>query len=198
MQTDKNLFVNTEWLRVILIILVVAHHAAQAYGPTGGDWPVTDANSHPYFEIFFLFNASFFMGFFFFLSGYFLEGSLERKGTKSFIISRLLRLGLPLFLISIFLFGLISYSESDSSLNYAEYLLVEYIGRGSIEMGHLWFIAHLLTYSFLYALWHHFFGNTSQNTPTFPRHRAVALYTVLLAIIGAAIRNFYPQDEWGG
>ena len=33
-------------LRVAVIVLVVAFHAAQPYGPTGGEWPVTDpANS---------------------------------------------------------------------------------------------------------------------------------------------------------
>ena len=30
-------------LRVALIVLVVAHHAAQPYGPTGGAWPI----AHP-------------------------------------------------------------------------------------------------------------------------------------------------------
>ncbi|HEX6760180.1 MAG TPA: hypothetical protein VF086_17500 [Propionibacteriaceae bacterium] len=29
-------------LRVAVIVMVIAHHAAQAYGPTGGTWPVTD------------------------------------------------------------------------------------------------------------------------------------------------------------
>jgi peptidoglycan/LPS O-acetylase OafA/YrhL len=27
-------------LRVALIVLVIAHHVGQAYGPTGGSWPI--------------------------------------------------------------------------------------------------------------------------------------------------------------
>ena len=41
---DRLVFVDV--LRVAVIVLVVAFHAAQPYGPTGGEWPVTDpANS---------------------------------------------------------------------------------------------------------------------------------------------------------
>ncbi|MDY6940913.1 MAG: hypothetical protein SWY16_25055 [Cyanobacteriota bacterium] len=29
-------------LRVLLTILVIAHHSSLAYGPHGGDWPVSD------------------------------------------------------------------------------------------------------------------------------------------------------------
>ena len=32
-------------LRVCLVMLVVAHHAAQAYGPTGGFWPIRNPES---------------------------------------------------------------------------------------------------------------------------------------------------------
>ena len=36
-------FIDT--LRVGLTLLVVAHHAGQAYGPTGGSWPITNPQS---------------------------------------------------------------------------------------------------------------------------------------------------------
>ena len=58
-----------QWLRVFLISLVVAHHAGQPYGPTGGEWPVDDPVSSPWLGPFFALNAAFFMGFFFLLSG---------------------------------------------------------------------------------------------------------------------------------
>jgi glucans biosynthesis protein C len=29
-------------LRVAVIVMVIVHHTAQAYGPTRGTWPVTD------------------------------------------------------------------------------------------------------------------------------------------------------------
>jgi peptidoglycan/LPS O-acetylase OafA/YrhL len=37
-----------QWLRVVLIVLVVAHHAGQPYGPGGGEWPVDDPVESPW------------------------------------------------------------------------------------------------------------------------------------------------------
>jgi len=34
-------------LRVAAIVFVIIHHAAQAYGPTGGVWPVHDHAQKP-------------------------------------------------------------------------------------------------------------------------------------------------------
>lgn len=61
-------------LRVALIIMVVAHHAGQAYGPTGGVWPIVDAQHAAILGPFFAVNAAFGMGGFFLLAG---------RGTRS-------------------------------------------------------------------------------------------------------------------
>ncbi len=37
-----NRLVFVDVLRVGVIVWVVGHHAAQPYGATGGDWPITD------------------------------------------------------------------------------------------------------------------------------------------------------------
>ncbi|WP_027855907.1 hypothetical protein [Marinobacterium jannaschii] len=47
-------------------------------------------------------------------------------------------------LVSIFLFGLIAYSDSGFSGNYFCFLWSQYLGGGQLEMGPLWFIAQLL------------------------------------------------------
>ena len=39
MSTQRRLYF-LDYLRVALTMLVIAHHVAQTYGPTGGDWPV--------------------------------------------------------------------------------------------------------------------------------------------------------------
>lgn len=59
-------------LRVFLMVLVVAHHAAQPYGPTGGDWLIFNPERAAILGPFFAVNAAFFMGLFFFIAGYFL------------------------------------------------------------------------------------------------------------------------------
>ncbi len=96
-------------IRVLLIILVVAHHAAQPYGPTGGRWPlITPEHSYllgPFFHV----NASFFMGLFFLVSGYFLPAAYERKGEGKFLKERFLRLGIPLAVFALLLFPVFAY-----------------------------------------------------------------------------------------
>lgn len=60
-------------LKVLLTVLVVFHHAGQAYGD-GGAWPYSPSLSHEYvgwLGNFFPVNAAFFMGLFFFDFGLF-------------------------------------------------------------------------------------------------------------------------------
>jgi hypothetical protein len=45
-----------------------------------------------------LMNQAFFMGCFFLLAGFFTPGSYDRKGGRSFLADRLLRLGVPLLI----------------------------------------------------------------------------------------------------
>jgi len=66
---------------------------------------------------FFLFQShahAFSMSLFFFVSGYFIPASLERKGTNTFILDRLKRLGIPV-LIYIYSCGFIARVVADSA-----------------------------------------------------------------------------------
>ena len=38
----RNRIFYLDTLRIVLTILVIAHHVGQAYGPTGGYWPVQE------------------------------------------------------------------------------------------------------------------------------------------------------------
>ena len=67
-------------LRVAIIVMVIVHHAAQAYGPTGGAWPVTDAAQSDWFRPFYTVNAGVGLGLLFLLAGYFVPRSYDRKG----------------------------------------------------------------------------------------------------------------------
>ncbi len=188
-----------QWLRFILISLVVAHHAAQPYGPTGGDWPISDPVSSNWLGPFFLFNSAFFMGFFFFISGYFVSGSYDRKGGIAFIRGRVIRLAVPLALVSLFVFGLIAFSSSDTPDSFVDFLLYQYIGQWQVEMGPLWFIAQLLTLSIIYALWRSIMSPQKPSEPrvfSTPGNRAILIYALTLGAVGMIIRTFYQQDVW--
>src|SRR6202035_2523800 len=69
-------------LKVGLITLVVLHHALITYGAEGG-WYYAQKTTHigaiiP-MTLLVVINQSFFMGFFFFLSAYFIPGSYNKK-----------------------------------------------------------------------------------------------------------------------
>lgn len=83
--------------RTFLMLTVLLHHAVIAYTYFGH----TDPKSWIGFDIIVLATDSFFMTFFFFLSGVFVWPSLLHKAPRVFLRDRLLRLGLP-FTIAVF------------------------------------------------------------------------------------------------
>ena len=93
-QSERLYFVDN--VRVWIIMLVVAHHAGQAFGPTGGRWFIFNTEQVRMLDSFFYVNASFFMGLLFLISGYFSASSFDRKGFGRFLKDRLRRIGIPL------------------------------------------------------------------------------------------------------
>ncbi len=143
-------------LRVFCIIIVVLIHSAVTYSCIGS-WYYTEPTPLGGFEklFFFLFQShaqAFSMSLFFFVSGYFIPASLERKGVKTFILDRLKRLGIPV-LIYIFIIHPICVKLVYPQLNIAEFTLkgfhnLDFLGR----TGPLWFAFTLLIFSVIFAL----------------------------------------------
>ena len=163
-------------LKVFLTVLVIFHHAGQAYG-TGGGWAYTPSNSAefmPWIWHFFSTNASFFMGLYFLISGYFVPKSYDRNGGKAFVRKKLVRLGIPLLIMG----GLLS------------------ILAGKFETGHMWFVESLLVFCLIYAL-------IRQFVPALKSCRVQRLPLWALLGIGLVmgigsyfIRQVSPQDHW--
>jgi glucans biosynthesis protein C len=183
-------------LRVLLICLVVAHHAGQPYGPTGGEWPIDDPANTEWLGPFFGVNAAFFMGFFFLLAGYFTGVSYDRKGAAAFARDRLIRLGIPLVVFTFVVFPVTIYFWTQPPGGFLGFYLGDYIGGWNIEEGHLWFVAQLLLYSLLYALWRLYSADRPPAQLPVPGDAAILLYVVSLAIAGALVRAVSPQDAW--
>src|ERR1700758_90042 len=93
---DEKRLVFIDALRVAAFTFVIIHHAAQAYGPTGGFWPVHDRAQSDWFTPFYTANAAFGMGLMFLLAGYFVPPSYDRKGASRFLRERWQRVGIPL------------------------------------------------------------------------------------------------------
>ena len=160
-------------LKVLLTVLVIAHHAGQAYGPTGGAWPIFEAQRAGILGPFFSVNAGFFMGLFFLISGLFVPAAFDRKGARAFLQDRLVRFGAPLVIVGLTL-GLLT-------------------GKG-VEVAHLWFVAHLLVYGLLYAAWRQL--HLPAWRPGLPGHGAIARYALWLAAVTFVVRIGLPIDRW--
>jgi glucans biosynthesis protein C len=158
-------------LKVLLTALVIAHHAGQPYGPTGGFWPIFDAQRAAILGPFFSVNAAFFMGLFFLISAYFLPQAADRKGIRQFLTDRAVRLGVPLVLVGVGLFGALG-----------------------APIAHLWFVEHLLIYAVLYAVWREL-RLPAVRLPV-PNSLAIAAYTLLLAAVTFVVRLEFPIDRW--
>lgn len=194
---QKQRIVYVDVIKVFLTCIVVAHHAGQAYGPTGGVWPVTDNNKTNWLGQFFFINASYMMGLYFFISGYFMLFSLQRKTNLQFIKDRLVRLGIPLLFFTFFIFLPFNYLGSSTSSNLFVFFADTYFNKPPIATGHLWFVASLLMYSFIYLLL--FPKRNELATVIAVRPFRIAylfLYIVLLTLVTALVRLQYPIDVW--
>jgi surface polysaccharide O-acyltransferase-like enzyme len=103
-------------LRALTILLVVGFHSVLAYNawqpalmpPFDAppfDWrafPILDPERWFGFDLFCAFQYVFLMPLMFFLSGLFVWPSLRRKGVRTFLFGRLLRLGIP-FVVGVYL-----------------------------------------------------------------------------------------------
>jgi len=191
-------------LRAFLIILVIVHHAGQAYGP-GGAWPVIDGDPVRWLGTFFSINAAFFMGLFFFISGYVMPGAYDKYGAGGFLKSKVLRLVVPLAVVSFGIFVPINYAFGNypSFGSYVSHLMTN-DGVQSI-VGHLWFVQHLFIYSAVFAAAVYIkrkIRPRSGSEPSRADFSPVTLYAaavvllVSVALLSFAVRGEYPIDRW--
>lgn len=186
-------------LRVALIVLVVAHHTGQAYGPTGGEWPITDPPIMDWLGSFFIVNAAFFMGLLFLLAGYFVPRSYDRKGARSFAMGRWKRIGVPLAFFALLVNLPVAYFLDEESSSLGEFLRASYQNGWQEVYIHLWFLGHLLLYSAIYVGWRKFSDRRPRATPTrwpVPTHATIVGFVVVLAVVTWVVRIWYPIDEW--
>jgi glucans biosynthesis protein C len=156
-------------LRWTMILLVISMHSADTYSPLGS-WYYTDRRplSHASllaFAAWQMYLQSFFMGLLFFVAGFFVPASLQRKGPQRFLRDRAYRLGLPV-LFYMFLLGPVTEYFFSHSWNSTEptsfaHEWIKHIRNGQFlqENGPLWFCLALLIFSAIYAGWRASRGN---------------------------------------
>ncbi|MFW9899821.1 MAG: acyltransferase family protein [Candidatus Thorarchaeota archaeon] len=208
--STKTRIVYLDKLRIFLTILVILHHAAIAYGGSGG-WVIREMASDPISPIIFtLFNAinqSFFMSAFFLLAGYFTPRSYEEKGALKYLKDRLIRLGIPLVILIIIirpinLYILLNFAvDSTESWSLLEVLQYQYTNF-TLNFGHLWFLLVLLIFAGGYVLFRVF---TDRYFPQksihifrdkFPPNRVIIISIGLLSFLNFLVRLYFPVDTW--
>ena len=137
--------------------LVVIHHAAVTYSDIPM-WYYTEPakdRSGVALDILLIFDQTFFMGFFFLISGFFVPTSYDHKGGRAFLQDRLVRLGIPLVVFSVLLGPILTTpfyaiarageEAKGADLSYWAFYL------SSWSPGPLWFVEVLLLFCGLYA-----------------------------------------------
>ncbi|PRY00067.1 acyltransferase family protein [Allonocardiopsis opalescens] len=146
-------------LRVLLTVLVIAHHAALTYSglPVWYYTEVPADGSGPVMLMLMGYTQSFFMGAFFLVAGFFVPGAADRKGGRRFWRDRLVRLGIPVLFFLLLLRPLVNFHGYDTFAGYAAeaglpelpywmYYLFTW------DPGPLWFAELLLVFSLGYLL----------------------------------------------
>ena len=192
------------YLRAMVTVLVVAHHAVLAYFPNAPApqtalaaeprlwraFPVVDSRSWPGFGLFVGFNDTFFMALMFFLSGMFVWKSLQRKGSGRFLRDRALRLGLPFVAAAALLAPLAYYPAylQTGAAGMAGFWR-QWISQGDWPAGPAWFLWLLLAFdagaAVLYVIlprWGEWLGRLSAGA----QRRPAVFYALLVALAVAA------------
>ncbi len=190
-QTNRMFYIDN--LRVYLTILVILHHGTLAYGGNGG-WgirdTITDEISPILFTVFNALNQSYFMTAFFLLSGYFTPGSLERKGARSFIMDRIIRLGIPLLVYTTLVVNLNSLLISTYSAQVPFEFELRY------DPGHLWFLQLLLIFPVMYIVYKKTRSDTGNTgAAAFPANRRIWGIIFVLSFLTYLVRLVFPVGQ---
>ena len=190
-------------LRSVMTAIVILHHTAITYGAIGGwFWREVPPSGSPSSILLILFcstNQAYFMGFFFFLAGYFVPSSLERKGYARFLADRTLRLGLPLLAFGL-IFGPMTAGMVTTAAGEGFWPTIESLWqRKEFINGPLWFAQALLLFCIAYCLWRGTFGPPLAPSSVTPKPVPTYRWWFLSALgVGAAafaIRQFVPVGQ---
>lgn len=193
-------------LKVVLIAGIIAIHAVLGYAGTIEAWNYSafrEVTLRPVTEVvLFVFVGPF--GFFliallFLVAGLLTPPSLERKGTRRFVVDRLLRLGIPYVVYVLLLQPTFTYALEhplgDAPGSWTE----EWLGaEHRLDSGPLWFVGVLLVFSLAYAAWSAWRGTPSflpHVDITLPRLAAVA---AVVAVWSFLTRLVYPYGSEAG
>ncbi len=196
-------------LRWVMIMLVVSMHAAVTYSHLGSwyfmeDSPVSIPETFA-FATYQVTLQSFFMGFLFFIAGYFVPKAYDTKGPGRFMRDRFFRLGLPLLffvfiLQPVSIYCIFLFDKQAPWTNFWD-LYSHYITRlrWLSGTGPLWFCEALLIFCGVYTLFRMHWQRRSSAKPflhaeaRLPGKTIIWAFIALIALCSFTVRIFWPR-----
>jgi Acyltransferase family len=205
-----------DYLRAFVTVLVVAHHSVLAYAlvspavaprspvhPWLAGIPIVDSHRLIAFDLFALFNDTFFMSLMFLVSGLYVGPSLQRKGAGSFLRDRALRLGAPFVVMG--LLAPLAYYPAYRATAADPNLLAfwrEWLSLGVWPSGPVWFVAVLLGFDVIAAALHRIDPGLIERIGRLTsgaRERPTAVFVGLMFVSAAAylpLRAVFGPESW--
>jgi glucan biosynthesis protein C len=117
--------------------------------------------------------------------------SFRSKSGNAFLKDRALRLGLPALVFGLIMIpmNLFVFAPADGPKP----------SIFPIEVGHLWFLEHLLIFSAGYVLWQTLRGKHAereQHQGNPPGYLSILIVALILALVTGVVRIWYPIDKW--
>jgi len=185
-----------DYLRLFLVLSVVALHSVMAYAVnTDHVWHVLDSSRNIIFDAYALLFDYSVMPIFFFVAGFFMLKSIQKKKISEFIKKKFFRLIVPFILAIIFVIPFAMYFRSlyhfNQTWGFSEYWFFNYWADFN-QLMHLWFLPALfvffLVYAFIYFLKKDFFISLSEGT--------LLIFVTITTLIFFIISIFITYDKW--
>jgi glucan biosynthesis protein C len=187
-------------LKVFMTVLVVLHHTSIVYGGSGS-WFYYEHQDNiaatALLSTFTAVNQSFFMGLFFFISGFVTPASYDRKGAGGFMKARLFRLGIPLLFYMVVIAPLLWYVSSGYEGSLGAYMK-EWVfthplaGITGFATGPLWYLVALLIFFAGYAGFRKLTGGRNPKKPIALTPKLMASYLMVVMAANFVVRLAYP------
>ncbi|MBB6675178.1 acyltransferase family protein [Cohnella nanjingensis] len=192
-------------LKVFLTVLVVFHHTAITYGGAGSWYYYEHQDNiavNALLSTFTAVNQSFFMGLFFFISGYVTPASYDRQGGFRFLKSRLIRFGIPILFFMLVIAPLLGYVASGYKGSLGAFIREQTVrhpfqGVREFAVGPLWYLEALLLFFAAYAVFRALTAGKRRGKPLALTPSLMAMYVGIVALANFIVRLAYPVGtEW--
>jgi peptidoglycan/LPS O-acetylase OafA/YrhL len=193
-------------LRWVMIVLVVAMHAAVTYSQLGGWYFKEDPKPDQVTMVLFAYFQSglqaFFMGFLFLIAGYFVPRAFDRKGSGKFLRDRFVRLGIPaliyMFVVHPFtVYWLLHGYYKISASPWTAYLHFLSTFRWIGSSGPMWFAIALFIFCAIYALVRMVWKGKPVDAPAAapPANTQVIALALLICLCSFLVRLAQPMGS---